>query len=105
MIRKNFKIKTLSKLKISTNSPIQKKSIHVQDQRILYRVEFKSYLKTLKCIYWMYWMYMPKITDKEIIRVFFGNSHGIGGCAGRLNITKIRVAKVILKYKRKHNIR
>jgi len=50
-------------------------------------------------------MYMPKITNKEIIRVFFGNSYGIRGCAGRLNITKIRVAKVILKYKRKHNIR
>ena len=45
------------------------------------------------------------VTDEEIIRVFFGNSHGIRGCAGRLGISKIRVANVILKYKRKHNIR
>ncbi len=48
---------------------------------------------------------MPKITDEEIIKVFFGNSHGIRGCAGRLGISKIRVVKVILQYKRKHNIR
>ena len=45
------------------------------------------------------------VTDEEIIRVFFGNSHGIRGCARRLGITKLRVSNVILKYKRKHNIR
>ena len=48
---------------------------------------------------------MPEITDEEIIRVYFGNSHGIRGCAGSLGVSRIRVSKVILKYKRKHNIR
>lgn len=48
---------------------------------------------------------MPEITDEEIIKVYFGNSHGIRGCAGRLGISRIKVSKVILKYKRRHNIR
>lgn len=50
---------------------------------------------------------MPKrpVSDQEIIKVFFGNTHGIRGCAGRLGVSKIRVSKVILQYKRKHHIR
>ncbi len=45
------------------------------------------------------------ITDKEIIETFFRNSKGIRGCAYILGISKVRVAKVILKYKRNNNIR
>ena len=45
------------------------------------------------------------VTDNEIIKTFFRNSRGIRGCARTLGISKIRVAKVILKYKRINNIR
>lgn len=50
---------------------------------------------------------MPKqkVTDEEIVRRYFGNSHGIRHCAGALGVSKIRVSQVILKYKRKHHIR
>ena len=46
-----------------------------------------------------------EVTDEEIIRQYFGNSHGIRGCAGALGVSKVRVSQVILKYKRKHKIR
>lgn len=45
------------------------------------------------------------VTDKEIIETFFRNSRGIRGCAYTLGISKVRVAKVILKHKRNNNIR
>ena len=45
------------------------------------------------------------VTDKEIIETFFRNSRGIRCCAYTLSISKVRVAKVILKYKRNNNIR
>lgn len=45
------------------------------------------------------------ISDEEIIKVFFRNTHGIRGCAAVLGVRKSRVGAVILAYKRKHNIR
>jgi len=40
-----------------------------------------------------------------IIETYFRNSHGIRGAARALGISKIRVSKVVLAYKRAHNIR
>lgn len=45
------------------------------------------------------------VTDAEIIRCFFGNSHGIRGTAGRLGVSRTRVGRVITAYKKKYNIR
>ena len=49
---------------------------------------------------------MPNIvTDSDIIRVYFGNSHGIRGTAGILSVPVTRVALVIITYKKKYGIR
>ncbi len=45
------------------------------------------------------------VTDKDIVSTFFRNSRGIRGCARALGVSRIRVAKVILAYKRAHHIR
>ena len=45
------------------------------------------------------------VTDSDIIRVYFRNSHGIRGVAGILYVPVLRVARVILRYKKKHGIR
>ena len=48
---------------------------------------------------------MPHVSDMLIIKTYFGNTHGIRGCALVLGVSKIRVGKVILSYKRKYNMR
>tara|TARA_B100000795_G_C22593477_1_gene358368 strand:- start:348 stop:488 length:141 start_codon:yes stop_codon:yes gene_type:complete len=45
------------------------------------------------------------ISDAVIIATFFRNSHGIKSTARYFGIPMVRVAKVILRYKKKHNIR
>ena len=45
------------------------------------------------------------VSDSVIISTFFRNSRGIKATARYLGIPIIRTAQVILKYKKKHNIR
>ena len=45
------------------------------------------------------------IDDSVIISTFFRNSRGIKATAGYLGIPMTRASQVILRYKKKHNIR
>ena len=45
------------------------------------------------------------VSDEDIIRLFFRCSKGLKGVAGVLGVSKIRVGKVITRYKRFHRIR
>lgn len=45
------------------------------------------------------------VTDLQIIKTYFRSRNGIRGTAGKLGVSKLRVARVILAYKTKNNIR
>lgn len=48
---------------------------------------------------------MLTVTDTDIIRVYFRNRHGVRGAARILGIPISRVCRVVLTYKRHHEIR
>ena len=45
------------------------------------------------------------ITNKQIIKYFFSTNKGIKGTAGYFGLSKTYVGKIIIEFKKKHNIR